>query len=76
MECRNEEDPCLPSKCLHSAGRGGTDVDTNGHKKEAWMRIIRKIQKGKSIVMGGLRKDSKTKCHLRMDRVLTSRSGG
>lgn len=32
--------------------------------------------KRKVLVVGGLEKDSKTKCHLRMDGILTSGGGG
>lgn len=34
VEYRNEEDQCLPSKCLHSVGKRGTVVDTKKRRRQ------------------------------------------
>lgn len=62
---------CPPSVCTLLVGGGQLwtqqrDVDEN----------YKENTKGKVLVVGGLEKDSKTKCHLRMDGILTSRGGG
>lgn len=46
VEYRNEEDQCLPSKCLHSVGKRGTVVDTKKRRDK-----YKENTKGKVLVM-------------------------
>lgn len=61
---------CPPSVCTLLVREGQLWTQKRGVDK------YKENTKGKVLVMRGLEKDSKTKCHLRMDGILTSRGGG